>query len=159
MDTLQTGELVKHLSSKYPSRMGRLGVKIRVVGNCSLGWSEAAASWGGTVEALVLRGNSKLISDSLNHLPEPCDREHAVGLPPVGVPWDGIMCSTIGSDSEARDVIVLFRVWRPLIAIITASSRLSPSQVGRLKSLLHEKLQLVGNSYHELWCHVLHYKM
>ena len=159
LDVLQTGELVKHLSSKYPSRMGRLGVKIRVVGNCSLGWSEAAASWGGTVEALVLRGNSKLISDCLDHLPEPCNRDHAVGLPPVGVPWDGILCSTIGSDSEACDVIELFRVWRPLIAIISLSSRLSRPQVGRLKNLLHGELQSVENSYHELGCHVSHHKM
>ena len=48
---LQTGEKIVKFSSKRVGRGGRDGVGIRVVGDDSTAWAEAAALWGGRLEA------------------------------------------------------------------------------------------------------------
>ena len=51
--TLQTGEVVVNSSSRTGGRRGRIDIRIGILGDQSLSWTEAAIGWGVTVEALV----------------------------------------------------------------------------------------------------------
>ncbi len=56
-ENLKTGEKIVQISSKPLSQLGREEVLFRVVGDSSLGWTEAAVSWGGTIDGLFQSQN------------------------------------------------------------------------------------------------------
>ena len=56
-DQLFTGEAVAIVSRLVLSRRARSQVRVRVVEESSVGWDEAAESWGAALEAVVVGSN------------------------------------------------------------------------------------------------------
>ncbi len=71
----------------------------RVVGDNSLGWAEAAVSWGVMIEGIYHRQqDSHHISIALS-LPQSTSVAQALCSPSAGESWDGIMLATIQDQS------------------------------------------------------------
>ena len=66
---LLAGEKVAVSTRRVLSRKGRCVVRVRVVGDASLGWLDAVQLWGASVEAFVCHGgNIKHLVE--NHYPD-----------------------------------------------------------------------------------------
>lgn len=125
---LQIGEKVFNTGCKSLSRGGRNSVMFRVVGDDSFGWAEAAALWGGTVEAVIHRQQPNHRINEPFYLPRSISVAAACSLSPADSPWDGILLVTIRGEDDALDAGKLFEVWQPLIAILALPSSLSRSK-------------------------------
>ena len=109
---LQTRELIVKTCSRVPTRSGRQLVRVRVVGNGSLGWAEAAIAWGAELEAVVASGRCKEVArhvrlpDCLLSLSEALELSHT-GLYSVRVSdhpeWGGAMFATVRTDEESQN--------------------------------------------------------
>ena len=66
-DQLFTGEAVAIASRLVLSRRARSRVRIRVVGESSVGWAEADESWGAALEAVVV-GSSREFNEVIQIL-------------------------------------------------------------------------------------------
>ena len=49
---MEAGELTACSTVSTLSRRGRSKVKVRVIGDCSLGWVEVAKGWGARIDAV-----------------------------------------------------------------------------------------------------------
>ena len=70
---LQTGEKLEKHSRKIGGRRGRQSVGVRVVGNATLGWLEAAINWGCRLEAVVGKGFNQSVAETFS-IPPPLYR-------------------------------------------------------------------------------------
>ena len=95
-DSLAPGEMVSHRSGGMLRRRGRSEVRVRVVGNSSLGWLELADSWGARVEAVVHeRTEEPAVYRRFDYLTR-INITAAFELPPRA-PWDGLVLGTVTS--------------------------------------------------------------
>lgn len=120
---LQIGESVTNYTSRPVGRRGRGSVKIRIVGDLSFGWVEAAKLWGGDVEAVVHKSddNHRLIS-FFDH-PRSVGLGVAASMSPHGEDWEGILLGTLTNDYHSFHMAeVLFSKWQPSIAIFAVHS-------------------------------------
>ena len=115
--TLQTGESAVNYSSKSVGRRGRKQIRVRIVGERSLGWTEAALGWGAVVEAITHNTFANgLVTSILSHPPS-ISVSQATRLPPRDS-WCGILCSTCDTDQDFTTTFDLFKRWEPSIALI-----------------------------------------
>ena len=125
---LQTGELKVNICSRPRARGGRELVKVRIIGDRSFGWTEAAHLWGAQVEIVVHRNyNNHALSKMFNQ-PESCDVATASRSFNDTIPWDGILLATAAISSDAKIVDRLFSLWQPLIAILAFPLALNRAQ-------------------------------
>ena len=83
LDNLRTGELVVNNISRPKSRGGRSTVCVRVVGDSSFGWAEAAQLWGASIDIVVHRiYPNHLLRDIFNH-PKSIPISAIVDAPPT----------------------------------------------------------------------------
>ena len=87
--SLLPGELVAVGFNTKIGREGRSDVLVRVVGDASLGWVEAAYHWGACLDAIVLH-TKKNLSSTLTHTYQcsPVNFDQALRMPTHG-PWGG----------------------------------------------------------------------
>ena len=121
------GEKVAVGISTQVGRRGRSGVSVRIVGESSLGWLEAAYLWGARIEAIVFvkRELSDLLHKYFNL--EVISPSQGKQLPPLG-PWTGLMFATIHSSEEGSLAKDLFAKWLPQDAVFTTHQQVSRSQ-------------------------------
>lgn len=126
---LLVGEAVARESSMTLSRRGRSGVRVRIAGEGSMGWLEAAEAWGCRVEAMVVgeelrhRDQNKLMH-LVSDFPSPTPLASALTLPPhiSHGSWKGLMLATIQTDKDAALVNKCFQRWQPWVAIFAIPS-------------------------------------
>jgi hypothetical protein len=96
-------------------------VKVRVIGDCSLGWVEVAEGWGARIDAVVFGAKPcQVLRRRFSHLTR-IDFTSAMNLC-VRKPWDGIVFATV-KDAEAADAVrKLVERWRPLITVLAVPS-------------------------------------
>ena len=98
-------------------------MKFRVVGDCSFGWVEAVASWGGRLDTIVHRKeDNHPISEAFNDLPPSISASQVLASTPAGISFDGVLLATICDKDDALCVEACFLQWQPLIAIIVLPS-------------------------------------
>jgi hypothetical protein len=100
-------------------------VRVRVLGNASLGWIDSFILWGACVELFICQGGN------VRHLVEqlypdtyiaPLDR--ALCMPPFHG-WDGILAATLSSSEEANQLRDAVKAWRPMLVLITSHGSVS----------------------------------
>ena len=132
MASLQTGErIVKH-SSRRLGRGGRDLVCVRVVGEHSFGWVEAAKLWGAKLEAIVQGISLPKSIREVFDLPLECTLDLAVKMTPSDCPWDGLLFGTILDVVDAEQVGSCFRAWRPRTGVVALHGHLSRSACDKL---------------------------
>jgi hypothetical protein len=100
---VETGELTACSTVSTLSRRGRSKVKVRVIGDCSLGWVEMAEGWVARIDAVVFGEKPcQVIRWRFSHLTR-IDFTSAMNLC-VRKPWDGIGFATV-NDAEAADAV------------------------------------------------------
>jgi hypothetical protein len=117
----------------FVDRRTKSKVRVRVVGNASLGWAEVAKRWGAELEAIVTErepvvkhGVTQIVS-LLTKL-EPITLPQALSMEPTGR-WHGLMLATIESPSDSAMIATLFQRWRPDLCILALPSSYSRSKV------------------------------
>ena len=141
LDNLRTGELVVNNISRPKSRGGRSTVCVRVVGDSSFGWAEAAQLWGASIDIVVHRiYPNHLLRDIFNH-PKSIPISAIVDAPPLVKNWNGIMLATVSNLEESVDMNKLFYLWKPLICIIAFPVALTRAQRAKF-------LPTLPNNYH-----------
>ena len=128
LDHLQTGELKVNISSRPRVGGGRELVRVRVIGDRSFGWTEAAHLWGAQVEVVVHRNYDNHALSKIFNQPESCDVTTASRSFNDTLPWDGILLATVAIRSDAKIVDRLFSLWQPLIAILAFPLALNRAQ-------------------------------
>ena len=109
-------------------RVGMSGVRVRVVGDASLAWAEAAVAWGCSVEAVVVsrrQDYKAIVRLTTSVTPITFYQALQVFTPKH---WNGILAATIHEIDEATLVDKLFHKWRPAIALIALPCSLSKRQ-------------------------------
>ena len=76
-------------------------MSFRIVGDNSHGWAEAAASWGGTVEAITHRVHGNHQFRAYFDIPRSIPVAQAHCPPFADSPWDGILLATIHGGADA----------------------------------------------------------
>ena len=142
LDHLQTGELKLNICSRPKVRKGRELVRVRVIGDRSFGWTEAAQLWGAQVEVVVHRQYDNHILSETFHQPKSCDVTTAVLSFDDKIPWDGVLLATVGTQLDADDVDRLFTLWQPLIAIVAFPLSLSRAQRAKFKPTQTDQYQI-----------------
>ena len=110
---LMPGEQVIVQEKRSVGRRGRNVVRVRVVGQHSLGWLESAWLWGSSVEAFVGGGSgvTRLISILYPDVFF-CSAYKAQYMLPHGA-WVGAQLTTIRDDADAALNFRLAEAWRP----------------------------------------------
>lgn len=80
---LQTGEEFVNEYSRAHANGGREHVRVRVVGDQSFGWAEAACTWGAGLELVVHRKFCNHMVNDLFKLPRSVDHTTALVLAPL----------------------------------------------------------------------------
>ncbi len=100
-------------------------MRIRVVGESSLGWVETLEAWGALVGAVVvdnpdsskdIRGLVTSTTTTTSH--------NAYLLQLIG-PWDGCMFANLTTTQDSEMVANLFKQWRPAIVVLLVHASLS----------------------------------
>ena len=121
---VETGELMACRTVSALSRRGRKEVRVRVVGDRSLGWIEVAEGWGARIEAVVHGPKARTVLERyFSHLTR-IDVATAYHLPPRE-PWNGLVFATMGDEEDAEMLHHLLGRWNPLITIIAVPSHVS----------------------------------
>ena len=105
---------------------------MHIVGTSLIGWMEVLESWGGSLEAMVvdIPNLYKDIRHLLNPMPT-ITPDKALLLPPLG-PWDGCLFANVSSLRDSNLVTLLFKRWRPAIAILSVPPTLSRAEITAL---------------------------
>eukprot|EP00956_Cyclotella_meneghiniana_P001321 scaffold1440_cov23-Cyclotella_meneghiniana.AAC.2 len=143
---LLAGEKVAVSTRRVLSRKGRCVVRVRVVGDASLGWLDAAQLWGASVEAFVCHGgNIKHLVE--NHYPDVyvAPMTTAMHLLPHRS-WDGIAIGTIENQEDACTFRELVKAWMPAVVIMTGHCSIS-------RSKFHEWTDLSMDGYEHTSLH------
>ena len=132
---LLTGERVAVSTRRVLSRKGRCVVRVRVVGNGSLGWLDAAQLWGASVEVFVGHGgNIKHLVESLYPDVYVAPVVDARALLPHRS-WDGIMVGTIKDGEDAMVFMDLVKTWLPALVIVASHGSTSRSEFHKWTNL------------------------
>ena len=141
---LQTGERIVKCSRKALGRGGRNGVLVRVVGEHSFAWLEAANLWGAALEAVVRGGDlPKTIREEFD-FPKAIAPDLALDLDPSGA-WSGVMFGTIHDKQDADVAVACFEAWRPSALVCVLPGDLSRSACARLVA---DRLKAPGYRLH-----------
>ena len=109
------------------SRRGRKEVRVRVVGDRSLGWLEVAEGWGARIDAVVHgRKPCPVLEQKFSHVTR-IDSDTAYHLPPRDA-WDGVLLATMGEEEDAALIRRLLGRWKPRVAIMAVPSLASRTQ-------------------------------
>jgi len=129
---LEKGERVAVGTTRILDRVGRSSVRVRVIGENSLGWLEAAKDWGCNVEAFVCP-NTKITKLATQLIPQVTIKTptEAVHMPPRSK-WDGIMLGNVLNKSDALLFDNLFGRWQPLAACLSFPAHFLRSEVIKL---------------------------
>ena len=131
-DQLFTGEAVTIASRLVLSRRARSQVRVRGVGESSVGWAEAAESWGAALEAVVV-GSNRQFNEVIRILTTatPITIAKAFRLHIVRK-WEGILAASILTLDDAVLVAELFQKWRPAVALISLPGNLNQREAVKL---------------------------
>ena len=92
---------------------------MRVYGDGSQGWAEAAALWGASVDVIVHHRRPNHATAGALGLPCSVSLEEAVALLPDSEGWAGALFGDTSSPEEERDARALLALWRPTIALLS----------------------------------------
>jgi len=112
-----------------PCRGGKSGVRVRVFGDASLAWAEAAEAWGCSLEAVIgvsSRGYNKLVRLLTSATPITVIQAFSLFTPKR---WNGILAATLHKPIEAELFERLFQKWRPAPVIMAFSGDFTRRQV------------------------------
>ena len=124
---VETGELLVCNTVSALSRRGRKEVRVRVVGDRSLGWLEVAEGWGARIDAVVHgRKPCPVLEQKFSHVTR-IDSDTAYHLPPRDA-WDGVLLATMGEEEDAALIRRLLGRWKPRVAIMAVPSLASRTQ-------------------------------
>ena len=106
---LLKGEAMAKTSGEGVRRKARSKVRVRIVGNSSIGWLEVLESWGGSIEAMVvdIPDPYKDTRQLLNPMPT-ITPDRALILRPLG-PWDGCLFANLSSARDSNLVTMLLK--------------------------------------------------
>ena len=125
---LLPGEKVAVRTRRVLSRRGRCVVRVRVVGEASLGWLEALQLWGASVEVFVCQGgNIKHLIERLYPDVHVAPLAQSLEILPYHS-WDGLALGTISSESDAQDFKSLIKAWDPSLVIMSGHASISRSK-------------------------------
>ena len=122
------GEKIIMQGTRKVGRRGRNVVRIRIVGQHSLGWLEAAWLWGCSVEAFVAKEDRvtrllKQIYPDVYH----CLPSQAHHMLPHS-PWVGAYLTTIRDDADAALNLRLVERWKPSWIVVAFQSSTTQKQ-------------------------------
>ena len=147
VQNLQIGEKIVKINSSFLGRGGREGVCVRVVGEHSFAWVEATNLWGAKLEAFVRVSDLPKYIREVFDLPIAVTPDEAARLPPLGVPWDGLMVGTVRDQQDADILHQCHRAWQPSVTLVTLPGDMSRTAVRKLASdplngpRLHRRMQ------------------
>lgn len=123
-------------------------MRVRVVGDASLGWLDAVQLWGAPVEAFISQGgNCKHLVDNL--YPDVYVAPLAAGLRmvPHGS-WDGVAVSTVKTTEDALKLRELIKVWKPAFVLVTGHACISQSKFNQWFDLSNEGYEHTLQHFH-----------
>ena len=126
---LLAGEAVAVESEVILCRRGRSGVRVRVFGDSSIGWAEAAEKWGASVEAVIMvskPGYNEIVRLLTQATPITTQQAYRLFTPKR---WHGILLASIHETHDASILAKLFHKWKPAVAILAFPGKLSRRQV------------------------------
>ena len=130
--SLLPGEKVAVRTRRVLSRKGRSVVRVRVVGDASLGWLDSMELWGACVELFVCHGgNVKHLAERLYPDVYIAPVAESVQIPPHRC-WNGLLAGTLSSEQDAIEVMTLIDAWRPAVFILACHCTMSRRQVHRV---------------------------
>ena len=136
--TLLPGERVAVRTRRVLSRKGRCVVRVRVIGDASLGWLDAMKLWGASIEVFVSQGgNTKHLIENLYPDVYIAPREAALRMLPHRA-WDGLVVGTLESDQDACLAREIILAWCPSIVILTGHQSVSRPRFHRWTDLSHD---------------------
>lgn len=119
------GEKVAVRHRRVLGRKGRSVVGVRIIGDISLAWAEAAILWGGHVEVVVDHHTTfkQLLSLHYPNIRIATYRQ-ALGIPPFDED-QGLTMATIATEKEAGIAMALICKWNPEVVVIASPTRVS----------------------------------
>lgn len=100
-------------------------MKVRVVGDASLGWLDAVELWGASVEGVISqRGNIKHLVETLYSDVYVAPLADGLRMLPHRS-WNGIVLSTIETVDDAIMLTELVETWGPAIVLTAGHSSIS----------------------------------
>ena len=139
--SLLPGEKVALRTRRVLSRKGRSVVRVRVVGDASLGWLDSMELWGACVELFVCHGgNVKHLVERLYPDVYIAPVAESIQIPPHRC-WNGLLVGTLSSEKDAEEVMTLIDAWRPSVFVLACHRSMSRRELHRVfnpKSLGHD---------------------